>query len=347
MPEYELFAWSAGLDLPTFDPFCLSIAAYLNLVGADWSIHECNTPGISPNGELPVLRAGVELVAGTYSIISTLQSKGLDMNSQLSPKDKAESQAFISLIESRLYDALLYTWWIESENYKKSTHPTLFENLSFFGRYSIPSQLKEKTKIRLQGYRMICIDGEMVPEIYVVARESYRALSIKLGDKKYFYGDSPSTLDAIAYGHLALHAYPSLAVPKLFSILTFEFPNLIAYCARFKQEVFATPLTPSLLVRPSLTNMIFNFVRDPEPYFCFYWNGFQNKMVSHDSKKLKEQRVQAFWKGASIVAAVGFFVGFVFANGIVQVSFQDSDQERSEDDESESNTTLDYDDIWE
>ncbi|KAI8926255.1 hypothetical protein BC831DRAFT_511793 [Entophlyctis helioformis] len=280
MSELELFAWGPGLDQPSFDPFCLSIAAYLNMAG-----------------ELPLLRVGVEPVVGTFNIIRTLKSKGIDLDTGLSDREKAESQAFIALIENKLYDALLYTFWMEGANYNKSIQPTLSQSLTFF------------------DYRDVQVKGETIPEVYLNAREAYRALADKLGDKPYFFGDRPSSLDAIAYGHLAVHVFPSLAVPKLFSLLTFEFPTLIAYCARLKGEI---PLT-----RPSMRSMVSDFVKDPEPYLRFVWEGFQTKMVPVTEKKTKEQRVQAFWKGVSVVAAVGFFVGFVASNGLVQISIED------------------------
>jgi len=55
-------------------------------------------------------------------------------------------------------------------------------------------------------------------KVYLNAHDAYASLSTKLGNKKYFFGDKPSTLDAIAYGHLALHCYPNLQNPKLFSM---------------------------------------------------------------------------------------------------------------------------------
>ena len=48
--EFELFAWGSGLNQPSFDPFCLSIEAYLNLIGVDWSVNICHNPNISPTG---------------------------------------------------------------------------------------------------------------------------------------------------------------------------------------------------------------------------------------------------------------------------------------------------------
>ncbi|KAH6562927.1 hypothetical protein BASA50_007452 [Batrachochytrium salamandrivorans] len=338
MPELELFAWGEGLGLPSFDPFCLSIAAYLNLAGADWSFHECRTPSISPSGELPVLRAGVEPVVGTSNIIHTLQSKGLDMDSELSPLERAESKAFISLIEDNLYDALLYTWWMENENYTKSIHPTLTGSLTFFGRYNLPPKLKERAKIRLQSYRMLDYKGEKVPEVYIAAREAYRALADKLGDKNYFYGDSPSTLDAIAFGHLSLHAYPSLAVPKLFSLLAFEFPTLIAYCARLKEKIFPDPLILSPSTHPSIGAVVSDFYNNPGSYLRLVWEGVQTRMVPKTRKQTKEQRVQAFWKGVSITGAVVFFLGFVFVNGIVEIdtaSYEDDSDEADDEGSSE------------
>ncbi|KAH6584545.1 hypothetical protein BASA60_000946 [Batrachochytrium salamandrivorans] len=321
MPELELFAWGEGLGLPSFDPFCLSIAAYLNLAGADWSFHECRTPS-----HLAKWRAACP---PCWSRACGWNPPTLFTHS---------SPRFISLIEDNLYDALLYTWWMENENYTKSIHPTLTGSLTFFGRYNLPPKLKERAKIRLQSYRMLDYKGEKVPEVYIAAREAYRALADKLGDKNYFYGDSPSTLDAIAFGHLSLHAYPSLAVPKLFSLLAFEFPTLIAYCARLKEKIFPDPLILSPSTHPSIGAVVSDFYNNPGSYLRLVWEGVQTRMVPKTRKQTKEQRVQAFWKGVSITGAVVFFLGFVFVNGIVEIdtaSYEDDSDEADDEGSSE------------
>ncbi|KAI8895392.1 hypothetical protein BC833DRAFT_601453 [Globomyces pollinis-pini] len=312
----ELFAWGPGLDQPSFDPFCLSIEAYLNLTQVKWVVNECSSPYISPSGELPVLKIQFEPITGTASIIKVLKLRGHDLDQDLSPLQLAESQAFISLIEDKLYDALLYTWWIEQDNYVNSIQPTMGTHLSFFNKYMIPGQIRDRVRSRLGVVRYVKFGDDYVPEIYATAHECYKALADKLGEKSFFFGDTPTTLDAIAYGHLSLHAFPSLKVPALFTMLAFQFPTLIAFCERMRQHTFTTPLIRSPNERPTLRYLIGDFMTDPQSYLAWAWEGFQTQIVTD---KTKEERVERFWKGATVVGAMVFFTAFIVKNRIVEV----------------------------
>lgn len=133
------------------------------------------------------------------------------------------------MIEDKLHDCLLYTWFLEQENYQK-TKSIISTNFNIYNKYLFSKQ-KNRVKTRLQNRK----------DFYETAREVYKALADKLGSQSFFYG-SVSTLDVIAFAHLSLHCYPSLKIPQLFSILTFEFPSLIAFVERMSTIVYATPL---------------------------------------------------------------------------------------------------------
>ena len=185
----ELFAWGAGYNLPSFDPFCLSIEVYLNLCQINWTLNVVSNPLISPSGDLPLLKIGGEPITGTGSIIKVLKLRGHDLDSLLSTNELCESMAFESLIEDKLNDALLYSWYLEDENYSKSTSTMLSKTASFLAKYSLSQKMKERVRNRLSNTRKhIDINGKLVPEIYIAARECYQALSDKLGDKEFFYG---------------------------------------------------------------------------------------------------------------------------------------------------------------
>jgi len=174
-------------------------------------------------------------VTDVFKIINYLKKKGynIDEKAGLSKSELAESLAFIALIENNLYDALLYILWLENEkNAKKTQQQTYNKSLSFIDRYFMYGRIQESAKERLKDMEYVVINNEKVPEVYLNAHDAYASLATKLGNKLYFFGDKPSTLDAIAYGHLALHCYPNLQNPKLFTMISFEFPSLIQYCQR-------------------------------------------------------------------------------------------------------------------
>jgi len=174
-------------------------------------------------------------VTDIFKIINYLKKKGynIDETAGLSKNELAESLAYTALIENKLYDALLYILWLENENNaKKTQQQTYVKSLSFIDRYFMKGRIQESARERLKDMELVNVNDELVPEVYLNAHDAYYSLSTKLGNKLYFFGDKPSTLDAIAYGHLAIHCYPNLQNPKLFTMISFEFPNLIQYCQR-------------------------------------------------------------------------------------------------------------------
>ena len=284
MNEFELFAWSPAFDLPSADPICVTIITYLNMSGAKWTLNECSNARISPNGQLPVLRAGLNVV-GINNIIQALKHQGFDLDSLSDPSQVIESNAFSCLIEETLFDVLLCVWWTSNQQ-------------------GIPSPLRERAK-----QTQLLYNGK---DIYSIARDAYQALSDKLGDNQYFFGNSqPTTLDAIAVSHLSFHAYPSMADPKLFSMLAFEFPNLIQYCSRLNDSYLKTVKSP-FSHRP-ISAIITSFIVDPLQFL----NG-SDTSISDSDKFKKERNVKRFWKNLSVVGSVAFFVSFVTLNNCIR-----------------------------
>ncbi|KAJ3010904.1 metaxin 1 [Thoreauomyces humboldtii] len=322
-PTLELFTWGPAYDLPSFDPFCLSAITYLQFTGARWVVNECNDPEISPRGELPMLRDSLlEPVVGSGKIISYLRKKGHDLDAQLDSKQKAAVLAYTTLFETKLYDALLHSWYISS-NLATSTRPTLAGSLRGWKGFRVPTQLQKKAEARVKGYRRTIYKGKECNEIYVLAREWYTVLANRLRDQEYFFGDSPTSLDAVAYSHLALHAVPTLATPHLFTILTFEFPTLHAYVLRIRERWFSEPIlkapTPSRALVATLLNAPREFVRR-----AF---GAHPAVVK---EKTREERRKDFTNIASLVGGIAFFVGFVWYNAIVRIDFGEDDGEFEE-----------------
>jgi metaxin len=206
--------------------------------------------------------------------------------------------------------------------------------LPFIMKYYIPSQLAEQAKARLAGYRKIQVDDTKIPEVYMNARRIYKQLALKLGNQDFFYGsrqvfnqstyvERPSSLDAVAFAHLSLHAYPSMANPKLFAMLSFEFPTLISYCDRIKQAYFSVPPTPSPTDRNSIRNSVYDFISAPWTTVERWWTGSAKNPIN----KSREQRVEDFWRILSIAGGLGFFIGYVAYNGIVRVVHEEEEEE--------------------
>ncbi|KAJ3233515.1 metaxin 1 [Chytriomyces hyalinus] len=345
-PPFELFAWGPAWGLDSFDPFCMSVQCYLSLSCASWVCTKSSNPKISPSGELPLLRDGTIPVAGRANIIRHLKRKGFDLDANLTPLQLAQSASFINLIETKLYDSLLHTLFMDAKNYSEDTLRVYSKQLDFVRRFYVPEVLKKRVVGRLAGYRMMLDHNqELVNEVYLNAKDVFQALDDKLGDQLFFFGDKPTTLDAVAYAHLSLHALPLLTNPKLHAILTFSFPNLIAYITRMQAALTLYPPPSPSPTPPSLH--IVSILSNPSGAWSAIaadvsrrWSALTSESAQASygdpeldarEKRRREARVETFWKWMSVLGAVGFFVGYVVANGIVEFRSGDDDEHDDED----------------
>jgi glutathione S-transferase len=73
-------------------------------------------------------------------------------------------------------------------------------------------------------------------EIEIIGKSDLAALADFLGDKPYFMGEEPSSLDASAYAFLANLLWVPLEMPLKAHVKTY--PQLEAYCCRMKARYY-------------------------------------------------------------------------------------------------------------
>lgn len=240
--ELNLFTWGPRWEFPSFDPFCLATETVLRFAEASFGVNVCYNPRVSPNGELPILADQDQVFVTTAGILKHLKEKGIDLDGNLTAVQRAESLAYSTLVEDRLHDSLLFLWWMEDENTKKMILPLYRKSLSFPWNYILPDQIQKRVKQRL-SYLKEKNDVDYINEVYLSAREIYQSLSVKLGEKPFFFGDEPSNLDAIVFGHLAIHYFAPLPNNKLKIVLD-AFPNLVTFLVKTKQRLFSSWVPP-------------------------------------------------------------------------------------------------------
>lgn len=70
-------------------------------------------------------------------------------------------------------------------------------------------------------------------EVWEFARKDLRALSALLGDKEYFFGSVPTTMDCVLFGHLTQFLYIDIGFPHKECLET-ECTNLVDLIERIK-----------------------------------------------------------------------------------------------------------------
>ncbi|TNN02013.1 hypothetical protein fugu_009500 [Takifugu bimaculatus] len=203
----ELFCWEGDWGLPSVDTDCLVVLAYAKFAGAPLKLQKLSNPWRSPSGSLPVLRTShKETLSRPSDIIIHLRKQKFNADFDLSAKEGADSLAFISLVEEKLRPALIYTFWVEPKNYVDVTRCWYAEHLPFPLNFFLPGQMQrhQLNKLCLQrGDESLEVGDELEKELYRDAAECMNLLSQRLGSHKFFFGDSPSSLDAYVFGRLA------------------------------------------------------------------------------------------------------------------------------------------------
>ncbi|KAM9852022.1 thrombospondin-3a [Aulostomus maculatus] len=203
----ELFSWEGDWGLPSVSTDCLVVLAYAQFAGAPLILHKISNPWRSPSGSFPALRTNQkETLSRPSDIIIHLRKQKYNADYDLSAKEGADSLAFISLMEEKLVPALIYTFWVEPKNYVDVTRRWYAEHMPFPLNFFLPGRMQrcQLDKLRLlRGDESLEAGEELEKELYRDAIECMNLLSQRLGSHKFFFGDSPSSLDAYVFGHLA------------------------------------------------------------------------------------------------------------------------------------------------
>jgi metaxin len=225
--------------------------AYLRLAKVKFAVQDCPWGSFSPTGQVPALDTeGGDLIGsdnaesiatqfeGAKEIINHLQRRlTSNLDSHLSPAARADSLSFITLLETKLIPALLYTTWCEDEAYSKLTRIAMATGLPFPLTYWLPFSTRKGMRAQL---------GETTSseDIYEGACRALDAVSARLvqaANDGFFFGDQPSTLDSYLFACLAYLRSAPVVHPDLRK--KFESHSaLVRYVDRVSAQVFSAPV---------------------------------------------------------------------------------------------------------
>ncbi|XP_049848555.1 metaxin-3-like [Schistocerca gregaria] len=212
-------------NLPTFDPLCLAAQAYMKCASVPFVTVNTDNAETSPWKKLPFLCISSERCIEGTEIIKELSTAGydLDKNSGISPSTSADILAWSNLLNRSLYPAQLFNWFGELSNYEHFMKPIICR------AYSFPIHIYKAKTIRSSVLKMLAGLGVDEKTGYEEAKRIYAALSSRLADREYFFSDSPSSFDSVAFGYLATQLYASnLPVNNMYKMLA-QHGNLVRF----------------------------------------------------------------------------------------------------------------------
>lgn len=220
-------------ELPSLSPFCIKVETYLKMTGLLYDKVIEDNPKSGPKGKLPMLRDGNCITPDSTFIIKYLEEAyDCSIDKTLSADQLAIAHATQRLVEENLYFVILYSRWIDPEYKKiiedalKPFFPRPFAKIIIaWIRHNLTKQAKA------QG-----IARHTREEIYYIGEQDIHAIAQLLGNKTYFLGDDPHTIDATIYSFLDTIVLTPIKSPLQDAV--HNYPHLTRYVTRMRNRYF-------------------------------------------------------------------------------------------------------------
>jgi glutathione S-transferase len=218
--------------MPNLSPFCGKLETYLRMAKIDYDVAPSDMRR-APKGKIPFVKIGDEILGDSQHIIERIESlRDEKMDAWLTDEQRAVGRAIRRMLEEGTYFVLIAARW-------DSRHTSTLQRSEFVK--VLPAPLRPLFPLIARsvrkGLRSQGTGRHTHEEALRMGADDMKALSQLLGDKRYLFGDRPSTFDATAFAFVsAVVDYPG---ESLLREETRAQKNLLEYARRMKAEFFA------------------------------------------------------------------------------------------------------------
>lgn len=234
----ELHAFGSGWGLPfrTSAPFPLKLAAWLRMAEIPYDFVEANDPGKGPKGKSPWITHGGEPVGDTTLIIERLRAHfGVDLDAHLDKRQRAISVAVKGMLEDHYHQCFEHQLFFGRGGPERMDE--FAQKLPIPLRWLVPAVMSRAFDKQLRARGM----GRHTEDVILAqGKADLDAVADLLGDGPYFFGDTPSSIDACVFGFLGVSVYVEGHNPLFRHGASKD--NLMRYCERMRARYFPETL---------------------------------------------------------------------------------------------------------
>lgn len=234
----KLFMVSRGWGIPfaTSAPFPLKLEAWLRLAKIPYEVVIENNAGKGPKKKTPWIEDGDVRMGDSELVIEYLKKKhGVDPDAGLSAGDRGLATAIHRMLEEHYHQAFEHQLFFGRGGPARLTE--MLSSLPVLARPLVRTLLSSGLKKQLHA-RGVSRHGEEV--LIEMGKADLDAASALLGDKEFFLGSEPHTVDACAFGFLGVSIYVTGDNPLFRHAASLE--NLVAYTERMRARFFPETL---------------------------------------------------------------------------------------------------------
>ena len=227
-----LYTFGPAFGVPDPSPYCMKALMLLKMAGLEFRTQPANLRK-APKGKAPYMDDNGTRIADSTFIRFHLESTyGIDFDAGLSDTERAVAWAFEKLCEDNLYWAIVYSRWLNDENFNAGP-VQFFQAVPALMRPFVVFMVRRQVRRDLKGQGF---GRHSEAEIGALATRAIDHLAAYLGDKPYLMGDKPCGADAIVLATVASLLCDIFVSPMLGA--TAKHNNLVAYRDRLMVEYF-------------------------------------------------------------------------------------------------------------
>ncbi len=195
----KLFTFGPAFGLPDPSPFVMKAETLLRMSGIPYETGRANLRR-SPKGKAPYIEDdGLFLGDSTFIRMHIEKKYAVDFDKGLTAEQKAIAWAFEKLAEDNLYWATVHDRWANDENFNRG--PAAFFNI-------VPAPIRPVIRAIVRRQIRKTLRGQGVgrhtpQEIALIAGRGIKAIADYLGDKPFFMGAEPTSVDATIFAFMA------------------------------------------------------------------------------------------------------------------------------------------------
>ncbi len=204
-----LYTFGPGFGLPDPSPFVMKAEVLLKMAGLPY---RADRSGFSkaPKGKLPYIDDDGHRIADSTLIGWHLERKhGADFARGLSAEQRAIGWAFEKMAEDHLYWAVVDARWMNDANFARGP-ANFFKAVPAPVRPIVVALVRRKVRKAMLGHG---IGRHATADIEAFGTRSVDAIADFLGTKPYFFGDTPTEVDATMFAFAAGALCPLFDTP--------------------------------------------------------------------------------------------------------------------------------------